>query len=143
MFSGDEGRVARLWQPFWRPDAWYIQAAGRLRWPVRGRLRPVSVGAASQRMHARPFGINATSYARGAPPRHAVAAAPTSRGSTAVAVATTTVQWPPRAAPARAAKFKAFDIYKNPKNLEIAPVEDYVEECRRQRRYQQAEREKG
>ena len=44
--------------------------------------------------------------------------------------------------PGTSRKFKAFDIYKNPKNLEIAPVEDYVEECRRQRRYQQAEREK-
>ena len=42
--------------------------------------------------------------------------------------------------PGTSRKFKAFDIYKNPKNLEIAPVEDYVEECRRQRRYQQAER---
>ena len=44
--------------------------------------------------------------------------------------------------PGTSRKFKAFDIYKNPKNLEIAPVEDYVEECRRQSRYQQAEREK-
>ena len=30
--------------------------------------------------------------------------------------------------PGTSRKFKAFDIYKNPKNLEIAPVEDYVEE---------------
>ena len=29
--------------------------------------------------------------------------------------------------PGTSRKFKAFDIYKNPKNLEIAPVEDYVE----------------